>query len=123
MRLRRLAAAALAANLLTVPVFAEATLPRLQAAEPVFAKHAIKNRPSVCNGFAGYGATIELTVQMAFVDPMFTIAEDLARLFRPFFSDATTAEERPGRLTMPKNFKQQSPSKMVRMAARRRLCG
>ena len=90
MRLRRLAAAALAANLLAAPVLAETNLPRLQAANPVFAKNAIKSRPSICNGFAEYGTTIERTVQMAFVDPLTNIAEDLARLFRPFFTDANT---------------------------------
>jgi hypothetical protein len=123
MRLKRLATADLAANLMNSPVLAETTLPRLQAADPVFAKHAIKSRPSICNGVADYGATIELTVQMAFVDPLFNIAEDLARLFRPFFTDAKTTGESARTPRTSKNSRAQSPSKMVQMAARKRLCG
>ena len=123
MRLKRLATAALAANLLTSPVFAETTLPRLQAAEPVFAKHAIKSRPSVCNGFAEYGTTVEETVQMTFVDPLFMIAEDLGRLFRPFFSDDAAADELTRQPRAARKIRRQPPSKMVRMAERKRLCG
>lgn len=124
MRLGRLPAAALVINLLTFPALAETSLPRMSAAEPVFAKHAIKNRPSICNGFADYGATVELTVQLAFIDPLLTITEDLARLFRPFFTHATTVDERPRHRSLAsKNFKPQNPSKMVKMAARKRLCG
>lgn len=123
MRSGRLAAAALAAYLLTGPVPADTSLPRLQAAEPVFAKHDIKSRPSICNGFAGYGATVEQTVQMTFIDPLFTIVEDLARLFRPFFSDEATEDDRPRRLQAVTKKRQQSPSKMVKIAQRKRLCG
>ena len=93
MRPESFAAGVLAVYLLTCPVIAETNLPRLQPAEPVFAKHAIKSRPSICNGVAGNGATIEHTVQTTFIDPLIVIAEDLARLFRPFFSDEATTEE------------------------------
>lgn len=123
MRLKRFATAALAANLLISPVYAETTLPRLQAAEPVFAKRAIKSRPSVCNGFAEYGATVEETVQVTFVDPLFTIAKDLARLFRPFFSDDAAADEPTRQPRAAKKIRRQPPSKIVRMAERKRLCG
>lgn len=69
MRLGLFAALTLAANLLAFPGTAESAFPKLQRAEPVFEKQAMKNRPSVCNGFAGYGATIEQTLQAAVVAP------------------------------------------------------
>lgn len=123
MRFRRLAAAAFAASLMTAPVIAGTSLPRLQAAEPVFAKHAVKSRPSICNGFTAYGATIEQTVKIVFVDPLHSIAEDLTRLFRPFFTSTIGVDEPPRRPRATKNLKLQSPSKMLKMAERQRLCG
>lgn len=123
MRLRSFTTAALAAHLLTFPALADSALPRLQPPDPVFEKHDIKSRPTVCNGFAGYGSTIEQTVQLAVVEPLASIADDLMRLFRPFFTNTATAEERSHRSAMSKSLKLQSPSSMVRIAERKRLCG
>lgn len=124
MRLRQLAAATLAAILLTCPAFAETSLPRMQAAEPVFRKHAIQTRPSICNTSADYGVTVAQTAQLTFIDPLLTIAEDIARLFRPFFTDATAPDNSSRYRTLAsRNFKPQSPSKIVKMAARKRICG
>lgn len=113
----------LAVTLLAIPAFSETALPRLQPAEPVFEKQGRKSTPPVCDGIAGYGATIEQTVQLAFVDPLISVAEDLARLFRPFFTDAEIPDEQPRRSSAAGKFKPQSPSTMVRMAARKRICG
>lgn len=123
MRLGLLAALTLAANLLAFPGFAESAFPKLQRAEPVFEKQAMKNRPSACNGFAGYGATIEQTVQAAVVAPLAAIAEDIARLFRPFFADIKPVGEPTSRAIASKNYRARSPSDIVRTAERRRLCG
>lgn len=117
------AAAVLAAQLTICPALADTALPRLQPPEPVFEEHDLKYRPSVCNGFAGYAATIEQTVQEALVDPLVSIAEDLARLFRPLFTDDQSTSERPQKRLTARKLKPQSPSAVIRTAERKRLCG
>lgn len=123
MQFRVLAAAVLAVSLLASPATAETALPRLQPAEPVFERQSRYSGSPICDGIAGYGATIEQTVQLAFVDPLVSIAEDLARLFRPFFTATEPTGERSARSYMSRNLKPQSPSTMVRMATRKRICG
>ena len=123
MRLESFASAVLAANLLSFSASAEAVLPHLQPAAPVFERLTAENRAPTCNGFATYGATIEQTVASAVVDPLLAIVEDMARMFRPFFSDPDPKKKPHITSASVRERPVQSPSRVVKAAARERLCG
>ncbi len=123
MHRKLLATVALATNLVIIPAFADTALPPLQPANPVFEEFTINKRPSVCNGFADFGSITEQTMQLVVVDPLVSIAFDIARLFRPFFTDAATTQEASRKSAKMRRPKPQSPSNMVRVVARKRICG
>jgi hypothetical protein len=52
-----------------------------------------------------------------------SIVADMARMFRPFFTEATAEKERPYQAAAAEKRKKRSPSNIVRTAERHRLCG
>lgn len=122
MAIRNTILSAILAFTLCNPANAGQVLPNIQPAKPVFEHAHSGTNKLFCGRNLGKGAHFRGGIQKTFMEPIASIGQDIAQLFRPLFGEADTHQARSYSTVVGQPRRRHMPSEVVNWVGRQKMC-